>query len=204
MNKVVIGIDQSYNDCGISVALNGKIKAIKHLKFESQNSHSDKRKVLDIYLHNLINNIYQMTSDLTEVTIEIIIERIRLHSAGFLSIDYIKSIGALNAKIVDVANEYNIKVYSVDTRAWKSKVVGTSKPKENKYNVDPKKWPTIEYVCKLGYAKKLLELSKTQKQTKKNFKAKDGKYYSFNDNTADSVCICLYGFVKGATLKEEH
>ena len=41
-----------------------------------------------------------------------VIERIRLRSQGFLNINYIKSIGALNALIVDLMYEYNIKVYS--------------------------------------------------------------------------------------------
>lgn len=37
--------------------------------------------------------------------------------------------------IVDTASQYNIPVYSVDTRAWKSASIGTSKEKSNKYGL---------------------------------------------------------------------
>lgn len=196
--RIVIGIDQSYKDTGVSIVADGSVRAIKHFQLSNLSSNSSRRKRLS-----------QVVSEALEVSCKnaqeviIICERIRLRSEGFLNIDYIKSIGALNAVIVDAANNFGVKVYSVDTRSWKSQVVGTSKPKSNKYGVDPKKWPTILFVKQKGYFKNILDAN-TKK--KKGVIQKDGIKYFINDNAADSVCIALYGFIPESDqkLEEEH
>lgn len=197
-NLSVIGIDQSYKDTGISIASDGVLKAIKHIPFKGLNDNSSKRKRLSEVIQKAIEACVKNSKEVI-----IICERIRLRSEGFLNIDYIKSIGALNATIVDTAHNYGIKVYSVDTRSWKSQVVGTSKPMNNKYGVDPKKWPTIIHVKNLGHLEDVLDAG-TKK--KKGIIEKDGIKYFINDNAADSACIALYGFISKADqkLEEEH
>lgn len=117
--------------------------------------------------------------------------------------DYIKSTGALIGCIVDTASEFGIPVYSADTRSWKSQVVGTSVPKANKYNVDPKKWPTIEFLLKQPEVSESDILVKVGKRSKKYAKKIGEDKYCYNDDAADSACIALYGFKKGRNLKRE-
>lgn len=187
-NKIVIGIDQSYQDTGVSICADTKLVALRHVPFTSSMNNSLKRKELATRLAALLERTLPKTKDL-----EIIIERIRLQSDGFINIDYIKSIGALNAVIVDVANSYDIKVFSVDTRAWKSQIIGTSKPLKNKYGFDEKKWPTIQFIIKQGFEKQIKQLVSPKKR-KAVIVSDDGERYTYNDNIADSGCIALYGF----------
>lgn len=140
-----------------------------------------------------------------------IIERIRLQSAKpdsnhFLNLSYIKGIGALNALIVDIASEYGIPVYSVDTRSWKSQVVGTSKPMDNKAFVPPEKWPTIEYCIGIGCKEQIIEILPDNTKKKNYLVDSKSRKYIFNDNKADSIGIALYGFLPPANqkLEEEH
>ena len=135
----------------------------------------------------------------------VIVERIRQFSGGTLSMDYIKSTGALIGCIVDTAAEYGIPVYSADTRSWKSQVVGTSVPKANSFNVDPKKWPTIEYLLRRRSDVRESDiLVPVGKRSKKFAKKLGGTKYCYNDDAADSACIALYGFCKGRNLKREN
>lgn len=191
-NKIIIGIDQSYKNTGISICKNGKLTNIRSIHLISLKDNSSKRKHLGKVLYTLFSKVSKIANtDVTEVYI--IIERIRLQSQGFINIDYIKSIGALNAVIVDCAKEFNLPVYSVDTRAWKSAIVGTSKPQKNKYGIDPEKWPTIQFICKMGYEEKIL--LPVSKRKKKGVIIKNGERYTYNDDAADSACIALYGFL---------
>lgn len=197
--KLVIGIDQSYTRTGISLAGDGKLLKISYIPFEPSECHSEKRKKVKDKLIKIIKLNKHKANKMI-----IIVERIRQFSCGNLSMDYIKSTGALIGCIVDTAAEYGISVFSADTRSWKSKVVGTSVSKENKYYVDPKKWPTIEFLLKrrsdVSEGDLLVEVGKRSK----NFAKKIGdKKYSYNDDAADSACIALYGFCKGRMLKKE-
>lgn len=197
-NKIVIGIDQSYKDTGISICADGKLVKVKHVVLSNYENNSIKRQIL---INTLKKAIEASMKKAEEVIV--ICERIRLRSEGFLNIDYIKSIGALNSVIVDTAYEYGIKVFSVDTRSWKSQVVGTSKPMANKYGVDPKKWPTILYVKSLGFFESILDHAGKRK---KGIIEINGEKYFINDNAADSACIALYGFLPESTkkLEQEH
>lgn len=196
--KVVIGIDQSYKDTGISIAADGVLRLIRHVELSKLSSNYARRSKLSGALRGALQSVVKKADEVV-----VICERIRLRSEGFLNIDYIKSIGALNAVIVDTAAEFGVKVYSVDTRSWKSQVVGTSKPMKNRYGVDPKKWPTILRIKELGHLEDVLDAG-TKK--KKGVIEKDGIKYFINDNAADSACIALYGFIAKAyqKLEEEH
>lgn len=203
MKKIVIGIDQSYKNTGVSIAVDGKIKNITSIWLESAQDNSERRNIIKQRLNSLFDKMSKKANK-NESELLVIIERIRLSSQGFINIDYIKSIGALNACIVDTAKKYGIKVCSVDTRSWKSQVVGTSKPKNNNVGVDPEKWPTIEWAIKNGFEDSIIREVSARK--KKGVFIRDGKRYVYNDDAADSAGIALYGFVdkKSQKLEEEH
>lgn len=195
--KIVIGIDQSYKCTGMSIAVDGHIKRITCLHLEKLENNTQKRQALKTRLESVLNGCLMRSSNVT-----VICERIRLQSQGFINIDYIKSIGALNSVIVDVAKSYNVNVYSADTRAWKSSIVGTSKPQQNKYGIAPEKYRTIKFICILGFKEQIKEQVTNRK--KKGVICKNGERYILNDDAADSACIALYGFAKNPKLKEEH
>ena len=171
-NKVIIGIDQSYTRTGISVAADGKLLIVKSMSFKGAKTKTDKRKALADRLYSLLTNVRPKASELL-----VICEKIRTFSHGgkaggnsFISTNYIKSTGALIATIVDTAYAFDVPVCSVDTRSWKSRVVGTSKGGKE---------PTIDFVRHLGFDISI--------HTKKGVK--------YDDDAADSACIALYGFL---------
>lgn len=196
--KLVIGIDQSYTRTGISIAGDGQLLKVGYIPFEASECHSEKRKKVRNKLTHIIKANQGRASQMV-----VIVERIRQFSGGTLSMDYIKSTGALIGCIVDTAMELGVPVFSADTRSWKSQVVGTSVPKENKYNVDPKKWPTIEYLLTRRDFNERDILVPAGKRAKKYAKLIDGVKYVYNDDAADSACIALYGFSKNRALKKE-
>lgn len=188
-NQVIIGIDQSYKNTGITIIADGKIKIVRSIQLSKLKSNSDKRRVLKQRLFTLLSQISSKCSNIV-----CIIERIRLRSQGFININYIKSIGALNAMIVDVMSEFDVKVYSVDTRCWKAQVIGTSKPLDNKYGVPPEKYPTVVWCIKQGFKSSILiDMSGTR--TRKGTFTKNGKRYKFNDDAADSCAIAMFGVI---------
>ena len=197
-NKLVIGIDQSYTRTGISIAGDGKLLKVSYIPFQPSECHSEKRKKVKGILSNIIKVNQSKASKMV-----VIVERIRQFSEGNLSMDYIKSTGALIGCIVDTASEFGVPVFSADTRSWKSQVVGTSVPKANSFNVDPKKWPTIEYLLKRPDVSESDLLVKVGKRCKKYAKNIGQDKYCYNDDAADSACIALYGFKKGRNLKRE-
>lgn len=202
-NLIVLGLDQSMKDTGISISYNGSIKSITHCYTASLPTNTLKRQKLNMTLLNALEKVSKLSIKYN-ADVMVVIERIRLQSQGFINIDYIKSIGALNAMIVDICMKYNYKVYSVDTRAWKSAVIGTSKEKQNKYGIDPKKWPTILWLIDKGFEDKILE-PVSNKKKKGIVKEIDGIKYTYNDNAADSAAISLFPFVgDNNLLKEEH
>ena len=186
--RIVIGIDQSYNNTGISICCDGKLMKVSSIPFRGCRNNTDKRLLIRNKLYHLLKKIILRGNKTF-----IICERIRTFSGGFLSTDYLKSTGALIATIVDVAREFDVPVYSVDTRTWKSAVVGTSKGDET-----GNKGPTIQHVRKLGFEDSLLV---PLKRAKKGSFMKDGNHYCWNDDAADSACIALFGFTKGAKQK---
>lgn len=195
--KVIIGIDQSYNNTGISIAADGKLLKVKSIWLDNYKSNSEKRRALAKTLDGLLRSVCPKAKEVV-----CIIERIRLRSQGFLNINYIKSIGALNSIIVDKFYEYGVKVYSVDTRCWKAQVIGTSKPMSNKFGVPEEKWPTVRWLLKQGLEDNILVPIEGRK-TKGTF-MRDGQKYMYNNDAADSAGIAMFGFVGDSDkLKEE-
>lgn len=210
MNKYVIGIDQSYTRTGITVLKDKEVVEMHSLNFEGCSNNTDKRQMLATYLLELLLELDSVDNDILVIT-----ERIRLRSQGFLSENYIKATGALVATIIDVCTPLNIKVYSVDTRAWKSAVVGTSKPLENHYGINPEKYRTILYMRDKGLLKHIAEEYKGRGKKgiinvkmdviEGNRKVRKKVPCKINDDLADSYCIALYGFLPKTKqkLKEE-
>ena len=196
--KLVIGIDQSYTRTGISIAGDGQLLKVGYIPFGPSECHSEKRKKV----RNKLTHIIKANQGKAQQLI-VVVERIRQFSGGVLSMDYIKSTGALIGCIVDTAMELGVPVFSADTKSWKARVVGTSVPKANKYNVDPKKWPTIEFLLRRDDIREADILVEVGKRCKNYAKLINGKKYCYNDDAADSACIALYGFVKGRSLKKE-
>lgn len=198
--QIVIGIDQSYTRTGITVLKNKQIHRMKSLDFKGCRNNTEKRELLSDVLESMIN-------EADTENIKIITERIRLRSQGFLSEAYIKSTGALIATIIDVADTYDIPVYSVDTRSWKSQIVGNSKPLDNKYGINPEKYRTILHLKQKGLLRFIIEPYKGRaKKGIVNVNIDGVKTLcKINDDLADSYCIAMYGFLPEhkQKLKEE-
>ena len=127
----------------------------------------------------------------------------RVNERIFLNINYIKSIGALNSVLIDVMTGMNIPVYSVDTRCWKSQVVGTSKPKKNKFGVPDEKWPTVKWCIEKGFEFAILK-EVTGRREKGTF-VKNGIKYEYDNDASDSAAISQFYFVgdRNKLKKEE-
>lgn len=193
--EVYIGVDQSYQNTGISLVADGVLRDVKSVKLDKLKSNSERRRVLRAKLSSLIGVVADKAEHIT-----CIVERARIHGGptSFINIDAIKSMGALTALIVDVCDEYGIEVYSVDTRSWKSQVVGTSKPQKNNYGVPDEKWPTIQWVISKGFENKILIDMTGTRKVKGTFE-RDGKKYMYNNDAADSAGIAMYGVLGDKT-----
>lgn len=199
--KIIIGIDQSYKNTGISIAADGKLLKVSSINLEKYWNNSNRREYLRSKLKAILEKVYNKSANIV-----CIIERIRLRSQGFLNINYIKSIGALNALIVDLMSYYGIPTYSVDTRCWKAQVVGTSKPgpKNNPWNMEPEKYPTFEWLKQnypLLVPSVFIDMTNTRK--KKNVFELQGKLWKINDDACDSAAISMFGFVGDLGKLEE-
>lgn len=189
MAKIVIGIDQSYKNCGWSICKNNKIIKYGNINYEGAKTNSNKRKIL----YNIINQLIKYC--LSEVKsdphkIIIVFERIRLYSHGFLSMNYIVNTAALIAVLIDAAYDNDIKCYSVDTRSWKSQIVGSSKGKKKKVlitkgkNKGKYKTTTDNKSDTLKYVKNVLLINTNG-----------------DDDIADAICISKYPFLPKAQIK---
>jgi hypothetical protein len=205
-NLMVIGIDQSYERTGISIAADGKLLKVSSLDFtklKCKNKTEKRFRLQDILQEIITKNI--MKAD----EIMIIVERIRTFSQGKkceqgfgLKPDYLKSIGALTACIVDIAYKYDVPVYSVDTRSWKAQVLGKSftiKEYEGKYE-KPEKAAAIRYIRRLGFDTTIRD---KDGQPKVHQKGKNAGLVYYDDDACDSGCIALYGFCKNRLLQLE-
>ena len=206
MHDYVIGIDQSYTRTGITILKDKEVVEMFSLEYEHCKNNSEKRTALENTLHEMVLD-HNITNPL------VITERIRLRSQGFLSEAYIKATGALIATIIDFFHYYNeVPVYSVDTRSWKSQIVGNSKPLKNPYGINPEKYRTILYMRDKGLLKYIAEEYKGKGEKGviwANRRLADGKKekvrIKINDDLADSYCIAMYGFLpeNKQKLKEE-
>ena len=178
----IIGIDQSYTRTGISIATKGKPRKACSIDFKGVKTKTQKRLLLQSTLRKVIETCLKKY-DSSEITI--IAEKIRTFTeSDSLRVNVIKAHSALMAYIVDTAAEYGIKVFSVDTRAWKSRVLGTSKPVfEPLEGVEnPQKFGSVRKAIKLGFGEQM------------KVKSCKTRSFRYDDDMADAICISLYGF----------
>jgi len=202
--KLSIGIDQSYQRTGISIAADNKLLVVRSINFPGCKNKIEKR----LYITEKLSKILKTNRGKAEEML-ILVERIRTFSQGpkqeqgfGLRPDYLKATGALIGTIVDTAYQYNIPVYSVDTRSWKSKILGNSKTDAVKYKSfeKPEKAAAILFVQNKGFDVAMRNKDGSLKIHKKG--KNEGKVY-YDDDAADSACIALYAFVNKQNLKLE-
>ena len=189
--RCIIGLDQSYKRTGISIAVNGKLKKVTSIDFKGVKSKTAKRLLLSEKLDKAIKSCLKKYKP---EDIAIVCERIRTFTSSYdIRPDYMKSTGALIAYIVDTGFKYGITTYSIDTRAWKSAVLGSSRPIFPPVPgvKDPQKFGSVAYIMKLGFEDNLRS------------KSNRNKYY-MDDDMADGACIALSPFKanKNKFLKE--
>lgn len=206
MAKIVIGIDESYTRTGIAVLKHMREPVImESIDFKGCKNNTAKRRELKRVLSSILEGLLK---DYKSEEIKCIIERIRTFSGGHMSTQYLITTGSLVATIIDTFSSYGIPIMSVDTKAWKNAIIGNTKPKENKYGINPNKYPTIEKLKMLGMLKYFIEPYKGR-GTKGvvNIKINGVKTpCKINDDIADAYCIASYGFLHPSMqkLKEEN
>ena len=198
-----VGVDQSYARTGISLTVDGHLVLVKSVDLSHYDTKRDKRKIVSGHVRNAVQSCFNNNCR----NVIVLLERIRLFSKDFISQPYIMSMGAMNACIADtVYNAFpeqvasgNLEVMSVETRAWKSSVVGTTKKQENMFGVPPEKWPTVEYMIRNypEFRDSIMHPSKRQKKSKKNFSflSDDSSsivYMEYDNDACDSACISLF------------
>lgn len=192
-NMICIGLDQSYTRTGLSIAWNGELVVVSSIEFKGCTTKSDKRRALAKRLREVIEFCLKKTNQ-----IMVIIERIRTFTKGKggnnqLRPQYLKAVGALNATIVDVAAEYGLTVWSVDTRSWKAKILGKSTvDARHQKEIKPEKMLAIEYIISLGFD---VHERKKDGTINKSVRGKNEGKIKYDDDAADSGCIALYGFL---------
>lgn len=182
-SKIVIGLDQSYARTGYSVCIDGVVKAASFVRFDKAKNNTEKRfavraKLIDIYVALLKKGYSQGNDD----KFMIVVERIRQFSKNFISMPYITSTAAMIGLIVDWSYTHQIPVYSVDTRCWKSRVLGSSTSAGEQGN----KSSSVKHAIKLGFESKVVTV-KTLKNGKQIIK--------YNDDVADAICISEFPFL---------
>ena len=200
---VCIGVDQSYRRTGVSASVDGALKLAKSIDLSRFKSKAEKRAAVSRHLSNLLSHILARYSPGEVVCV---LERVRTFSQKFLSVPYIKSMGALNAAIADLMWHNLVTCYSVDTRAWKSGVVGYSSPAGAKhpealafskhFNMDQRKAPTALHICKHYPAifKRDAVRPVTSRRQRGTFISKSGARCEIDDDLCDSACISLSWF----------
>ena len=200
--RVCIGIDQSYRRTGMSVSEDGKLVSCQSVSLAKLSSKPEKRNVLRARFSEVLESVLGRHSPDECV---VVLERVRTFSQQFLSVPYIKSMGAMNAVVADEAWYHGVQCYNVDTRAWKHGVVGTSKPAKpgstdmkfaSHFQVDEKKAPTARWVYD-NYRAMFKESAVVQVAGSKKrgtFIAMDGTRCEIDDDLCDSVCISLSWF----------
>ena len=192
-----VGIDQSYKRTGISVSCDGTLKLVRSYDLHKMSKH-DARAEIAKQADAAVKSALSKSEHVV-----VLLERIRLFSQQFISMPYILSMGMMNGAVYDNL-AYNFKDYmksgkleimTVETRAWKKAVVGTTKGAANDYGVPENKWPSVMWLSDNypQFEDYFLHKSKSKKKTKSNFEI-DGCFYEYDDDAVDSACISLFPF----------
>lgn len=190
--KCIIGVDQSYSRTGVSIAIDGKLVKVKSISLRKIKTKTMKRRSATNYVEKALKICLKKYEP---EDIAIICERIRTFTAGMdLRPNVIKPFAAMTCCFVDMAYDYGVEVWSVDTRAWKNAILGTTKlifePIEGVSNIQ--KFGSVRRVIDLGFYDSLVR------------EGRHGTHYTLDDDAADSACIALYGFTKDRKLQREY
>lgn len=204
-NLACIGVDQSYKRTGISLSIDGRLMMVTSVDLSHYPEKRDCRVIVSSSVQKVVSKCFSKGVD----NVLVLLERIRLFSKDFISQPYIMSMGAMNAAVADKValsfpnelSEGRLEIMSVETRAWKSAVVGTIKKQENNFGVPPEKWPTVNYILTKypEFRDSIMHQSKRQKKSQKNFSflsddAQSVVYMEYDDDACDSACISLFPF----------
>lgn len=110
---IVLGIDQSYDCTGYAIAEDDKLMFCNSIDLSGFKSNKTKRMMIR-GLVRLVVKKYKPEL--------ITIERVRMFSRGSINTKVIISLGSIVSAVIDAAN---LPIYSVDTRSWKARVVGS-------------------------------------------------------------------------------
>lgn len=190
-----VGIDQSYKRTGISVSCDGTLKLVRSYDLHKMSKHDARMKIAsqaDAAVKSALSKSEHVV---------VLLERIRLFSQQFISMPYIMSMGMMNGAVYDgLVNSFEdyiesgkLEIMTVETRAWKKAVVGTTKGAANDYGVPENKWPSVMWLSDNypQFEDSFLYKSKSKKKTKSNFEI-DGCFYEYDDDAVDSACISLF------------
>lgn len=190
MKKLVIGLDQSYTDTGICIAVDGVPKWASHVSFKGLDLKSDKRTRLISALKRILDKYKD------KYTVEVVIEAVRLFSGStpHISTAYIYSTCAMIGAIVDLCASMDVPIYWVETRSWKRRVLGSSKPSGRRLKgvKDPKKVDSVRHAISIGFRD---QVSYTMERGPNKGQVR------YNDNIADAICIAIAGFDKKISKK---
>ena len=194
----IIAIDQSYTRTGLSICVSGRVRSVGSVPMSKYKTKSQKRLELRRTLNRAIDACLKHYSP---EEIVVVVERVRTFTGkraapfhvpdvevaleGFRP-NVIKAHAALISSIVDTCYVRNIKVFSVETRTWKSAVLGTSKPIFDPIEGvnNPQKFGSVRKAIDLGFEEKLRGVKR----------GKHGTGISYNDDMADAICMSLYPF----------
>lgn len=171
----VLAVDQSFTNIGIAVVegtciSDGKVLLVRSYNYKGLKNKTEKRA----FVRRLMKHIIKVFNPNV-----IIVERIRMFSQGNISMQTIVAHATLIATVIDAV--YPKKVYSIDTRCWKSRVCGNS---HGMHKAD--KGVSVRYVHN-----------------------RFGENIGKNDDETDAICQALAGLdgkklLKKKLLKEEH
>lgn len=194
------GFDQSYAGTGIAIAGRTYDKQIDIIHFEhigKQDTRLNFRKLLvkrtQLLLRDHRHKGYRCYA---------LCETVRAHKDNVLNINNHLAWGALQGCLADyLYQSHDMILRVVDTRMWKSRVIGTSKP-ANKApkGVDPRKWPTIRHMMhvydidKQQIAVKLGPRSRNYTWLAPGEDGEETKY-TFNSDITDACGIAICGLI---------
>ncbi len=189
--QCIIGVDQSYTRTGVSIAIKGELVKVTSINLTKIKTKTMKRRAATDFVEKAVKACLRKYEP---DNIAIICERVRTFTSGEdLRPNVIKPFAAMTCCFVDMAFDYGVEVWSVDTRAWKNAILGTTKlifePIEGVSNIQ--KFGSVRRVIDLGFYDSLVR------------EGRHGAHYTLDDDAADSACIALYGFTKDRKLQKE-
>lgn len=113
---MVLGIDYSTQRCGFAIMDSlQNIHFCQSVTFKEDSNAKQIRQKIREFVKELLNE-YKIDF--------IILERVRLFSRGKVNFDTIYNLSCIISTIVDSSDK---PVYSIDTRAWKARILGSAK-----------------------------------------------------------------------------